>query len=67
MAYIQENNPVKITSCGRRRSTAAGNSPFNKNGKPNDKEKKKEKPYNWDPTLRRLDKDQVGNSGIYIT
>jgi hypothetical protein len=42
-------------------------SPFNKNGKSDDKEKKKEKPYNWEPTLRKLDKDQVGNSGIYIT
>ena len=41
-------------------------SPFKKNGKPSDKEKKKEKPYNWEPTLRKLDKDQVGNSGIYI-
>ena len=29
--------------------------------------KKKEKPYNWEPTLRKLDKDQVGNSDIYIT
>ena len=40
-------------------------SPFKKNGKPDDK-KKKEKPYNWEPTLRKLDKDQVCNSGIYI-
>ena len=30
MAYIQKNNPIKKTSCGRRRSKAAGNSPFTK-------------------------------------
>ena len=62
MAYIQNNNPVKITSCGRRRSTAAGNSPFNKNGKPNDKEKK----IDWGPTIKKLSKERV-KSGIYIT
>tara|TARA_R100000655_G_scaffold14251_1_gene31842 strand:- start:268 stop:408 length:141 start_codon:yes stop_codon:yes gene_type:complete len=33
MAYIQVKNPVKITSCGRRRSKVAGNSPFTKDDK----------------------------------
>ena len=66
MAYIQNNNPVKITSCGRRRSTAAGNSPFKKNGKPNDKEeKKKEKPYNWDPVIRRMEIERVKSGGYH--
>ena len=44
-----------------------GKSPFKKNGKPDDKEKKKkEKPYNWDPTIRRMERERR-KSGIYIT
>ena len=41
-------------------------SPFKKNGEPGDKEKKKEKPYNWDPIIRRMEKERR-KSGIYIT
>ena len=41
-------------------------SPFKKNGKLSDKEKKKEKPYNWDPTIRKMEKERR-KSGIYIT
>ena len=43
-----------------------GKSPFKKNGKPVNKEKKKEKPYNWDPTIRKMEKERR-KSGIYIT
>jgi len=39
-----------------------------KNGNTNDKDKKsnKKKPYDWDPTIRMMEKERR-KSGIYIT
>ena len=39
--------------------------PFKKNGG-QEKKSKKEKPYNWDPVIRRMEKERR-KSGIYIT